>query len=340
MIKLISKCVKYPVLALVLLMLLSEGARATCKFMSDSQYNANDSVSLNFGKIIVQRDAPIGSTVAEITEPTLASRHDFIVCDNLQFTTQWAAGSHSPVDYGGETLYQSGITGLAWRIITPGAGSTTGRYGTGPLPRQLSGVACVSGSVQYLCGGTWGRFRIQLVKIASTTGSGPLSTGTIGKALIVGDTNIFNYIIGSGSVQTVACSVTNRNILVNMPQAKKKDFSGTGSTSGETDFAIHLNCDNETNINLTINVGSSGAADASNGILNLDNASTDTSASGIGIQILYGSAPFQLGKMLKIATTNADGTYALPLQARYYQTEPSVTPGKTEAGATFTMTYQ
>lgn len=331
------------VLTCIALMVVSKGALATCAYM-DGRFNPNDVVNINLGTVVVQRDTPVGTVVATVNDSTLGGRNSFIQCTYERFTTQWAAGSaaFTPVSYGGQTLYQSGIPGLAYRVVTAGAGSTAGRYGTGALPRSLSTVACVSsgGNWYRLCGGSWGNYRLQLVKIAATTGSGPLTTGSITQALVAGETNVMNYSITSGSVQTVACSVTNTNITVTMGKAKNTDFSGAGSTSGAANFAIKLNCDASTNVNLTLNPGSAGAADATRGVLNLDNAAADTSASGVGVQLLYNSAPVVPGRLMRIATTVTNGNYDIPLQARYFQTGPKVTPGKADANATFTMTYQ
>lgn len=324
------------------LMMVSKGVWATCAFM-DSRFGPNDSVNLNFGAVIVQRDTPVGSVVATINDSALGGRNNFLQCDAPGFQTRWAAGgAFTPVVYNGETLYQSGIAGVAIRVATPGAGSTAGRYGAGALPRTITNVACTSSSPAAwyrLCGGTWGSLRIQLIKIAPVTGSGPVHAGSLVSALVVGDTNIINYTVGSGSIQTVACSVTNSNIQVTMGKTKNTDFSGAGSTSGDADFNIGLNCDASTNVNLTIQAGSAGAADATKGIIKLD-PGTGQQASGVGVQVLYNSAPVPLGTRVKIASTAADGAYAIPLKARYIQTDAKITPGKADASATFTMTYQ
>lgn len=340
--RLIKKVFPHRILSGALLLAVSNGAMAACSFL-DSRFDANANVNLNAGNIVVQRDTPVGTVVATIDDSALGGRNNFFLCTTGGFTTQWAPGSggFAPVTYGGQTLYQSGIAGLAWRVVTNGAGSTAGRYGTGALPRSITGLACTSGTGNYrLCGGTWGNYRLQLVKIAATTGSGPLTAGSITKALVVGESNIMNYTIASGSVQTVACSVTNSNIQVTMHTTKNSDFSGMGSTSGETAFNISLNCDAATNVKMTISPGSSGAADAAAGVLKLNNAGAADTASGIGVQVLYNSAPLALGALLTIATTTADGAYDIPMKARYIQNAATITPGKADANATFTMTYQ
>jgi type 1 fimbria pilin len=90
---------------------------------------------------------------------------------------------------------------------------------------------------------------------------------------------------------------------------------------------------------MTISPGSAGAENAANGVLKLDNPGP-YSASGVGVQLLYNSAPVPLGTRMTIATTSADGAYDIPLKARYIQTAAQIVPGKADANATFTMTYQ
>lgn len=322
------------------LLLASKGALATCSFM-DSRFNANNGSALNFGNVVVQRDTAVGSVIATLTDTALGGRNNFLECNATGYVTRWAAGgAFAPVVYNGETLYQSGITGLAFRITTAGAGSTAGRYGTGPLPRQITNLSCANSTTWWrLCGGTWGNLRVQLVKIAATTGSGPFTNGSLVQALVVGDTNIYNYTINTGTVRTVACSVTNNTISVPMGDVKNTVFSGAGSTSSATDFSIALNCDASTNVNVNIQAGSAGAVDASKGVLALDKTGAGD-ATGVGVQVLYNNAPVSLGTRFRVATTAADGAYAVPLQARYYQTAQALTPGQANANATFTMTYQ
>lgn len=180
--------------------------------------------ALSLGYSGGQRDTPVGTVIKGITVSTISGRPSFIECNAGGYQSQWAAGlaGFRPVTYSGETLYESGVPGLAFRITTPGAGSTSWLYGSGPLSRTLTGMACVSSTNWWrLCGGTWGPVRLYLVKIAPVTGSGPLSTGSIVRALVPGDLDVLDVILSSGTVQTVACSVRNSNITVPMGKAKK-----------------------------------------------------------------------------------------------------------------------
>lgn len=318
----------------------SAKAMAACSFM-DGRFNAGNSETLNFGDVVVQRTAAVGSVVASITSSSLGSRNNFFTCDDNTFRTVWAEGTggFTPVSYGGQTLYQSGIPGLAIRIVTPGAGSNAGRFGSGALPRGYTGSACAWSTTWWrLCGGTWGNVSLQLVKIAATTGSGPMTGGSIVKAQVVGESDIMNVILGGGTVRTVGCSVSNTTVNVPMGLTRNIDFSGPGSTGNDNTFDIALDCTAGTRVSMRLDPGSAGLADASNGVLNL-NGGSGAQASGVGIQVLYNDAPVQFGTAMSVGTSRGGFTDLL-LKARYYQTGSKVMPGQADATATFTMTYQ
>jgi hypothetical protein len=153
-------------LSAILLMGVSNGALATCSFM-DSRFTPNDAVQLNLGSVIVQRDTPVGTVVWSATNNTLGGRNNFIECNATGYRTQWAAGSgYAPVAYSGQTLYQSGVPGLAFRIVTPGqerpaAGMEPAlfpvKFPTSPAPARRPGGGYA---------GNRGSYQLQLVKIA------------------------------------------------------------------------------------------------------------------------------------------------------------------------------
>lgn len=165
-----------------------------------------------------------------------------------------------------------------------------------------------------------------------------MAGGSIVKAQVVGDTDVMNVIVGSGTVRTVGCSVGNTTINVPMGLTRNIDFSGPGSTGNENGFDIALSCDAGTKVSMRLDPGSAGLADASNGVLNL-NGGSGAQASGVGVQVLYKDAPVQFGTAMSVGTA-AGGFVDLLLKARYYQTGSKVMPGQANATATFTMTYQ
>jgi len=87
-----------------------------------------------------------------------------------------------------------------------------------------------------------------------------------------------------------------------------------------------------------------GANNAQLGIINLSNE--ENTASGIGIQLATGEttnpspAPFNLNSSYVMnVKSSSPGTQLIPLQARYIQTGTTVTPGKANSKAMFTISY-
>lgn len=325
------------------LLIFSNEAMASCRIVS-SAYSANDTGNFSFGSIVIDRSTPVGSVVATATNTDLGGRGYFVSCSG-DFINQWALGSgaYTPVSYGGETLYQSGVAGLAFRINTPGAGASAGKYGTAALPRSLSTTACnPTNAPNYtLCGQDWGNPILELVKIAETTGSGALTTGSILQALIVGETNIMNYQVTAGSVQTnLSCSVVNSNIVVNLGKVKKAEFTGISTAATTTTaFTIDLNCDPSTNVTMTIGGGTNGSPNAGRGLLFLDSTQSNKAA-GVAVQVLYNGTNVRIDIAQSAGNAGAGGIYSIPMTARYFQTATTVTVGQANANGTFTMTYQ
>ena len=322
-----------------LLGLCSSAAQATCTFLSGS---ATDGESINFGDVIVQRDAPVGSVVASISSNSLSSRGNFVHCDeSVVQTMRWSAEGTTTVRYNGEQLFSVGITGLAMRVVTPGGG-----YGvrfTGDFSRDATWGGCVADTPttwRRYCGASWGgATRFELVKVATTTGSGRLTIPGLIRASIVSRTYVYNFSFGESNVNTVACSVTNTTIQVPMGNIKRSEFTGVGFRTAPTSFFIPLLCDAGTRVNITIDA----TADASGvaGVMAIDPASIGIAASGVGIEVLDNhGAPVQFGTQTLLGTyPGTGGQVWSPFPARYYQTNDSVIAGQANGTATFTMTY-
>jgi type 1 fimbria pilin len=82
--------------------------------------------------------------------------------------------------------------------------------------------------------------------------------------------------------------------------------------------------------------------DKTNGVIGL--AGNDA-ATGVGIQIARSGSTtgIQFGALLPsnlTLNTSATGNYVIPLQARYYRTNATATPGSGNASATFTIHYE
>lgn len=85
--------------------------------------------------------------------------------------------------------------------------------------------------------------------------------------------------------------------------------------------------------------------DANNGIMAVSSLTSDSAASGVGIQISQGTsdrpqAPFNFNSEVRYTlTTTGSGLLSIPLSARYIQTDNTVTPGRGDGKMTFTINY-
>lgn len=89
-----------------------------------------------------------------------------------------------------------------------------------------------------------------------------------------------------------------------------------------------------------------GVIDAANGVMSLNNSAPGDApaATGIGIQIARRTeVPVPLGTMVagfQASLTPVEGaSFSIPLQARYLQTQGTVTPGPANGAAVFTLDY-
>jgi type 1 fimbria pilin len=196
------------------------------------------------------------------------------------------------------------------------------------------------------------RGTLELVKIGTpTTGSGQFNAyGTVNAKEYANAGNPsnsrinFSYTILNTSVPS--CSVTTKDVAVSMPYLTTSALQGIGKTVGTTPLNLGLQC--EPNANPSISFTDSANPSNQSNTLALAPGST---ATGLGIQILYQTTPVVFGPAAYTYTTSntptinslalgsMSGAQTVPLQARYIQTGSTVAPGMIRAVATFTMTY-
>jgi type 1 fimbria pilin len=154
----------------------------------------------------------------------------------------------------------------------------------------------------------------------------------------------FKYTILNNSVPS--CSVTTPDIVVTLPTVSSSAFQGVGATAGTTMLNLGLQCD--ANAKPAISITDSAAPSNQTNALTLASGS---SATGLGVQILYQMTPMFFGPATYSYTTSStsntsnvslgtlSGTQNVVFQARYIRTAASVTAGTVRALATFTMNY-
>lgn len=297
-------------------------ALGACYFTSGS---SEQRWNFTLPNITVQRDAPAGTVLAEQRLP--------------QRPTSLTVGCTGPSNYRngefrfntvsayGNGVYDTNVMGIGIRISSYTYNSDT----PGHLP--YSGSMAPPATI-------WlgNSVRVQLVKtLSNDVGTGVIAAGTASRAYIGSPKLYYNTVsINRITVNRAACTVTTTSIPVTLGNKTSADFAGVGSTSSDVPFTIPLNCIAGTRVNVTLD----GTPDASGspGVLALSPSSTDAVANGVGVQVLYKSAPVTFGKLIKIGSASG-GNYTIPFIGRYYQTADKMTGGLANATATFTMTY-
>ena len=136
------------------------------------------------------------------------------------------------------------------------------------------------------------------------------------------------------------CTVAVEPTAVILPTVKASNFHGVDSTAGQTPFDVKLTCSGSTDLAITLATGSpaTGISASATGVI--APTSGQGMAQGIGVQIRDGNGgPITFGTAIPAGTT-LSGPYAVHFQARYYQTDATISGGSVSAMATYTLTYQ
>ncbi len=191
------------------------------------------------------------------------------------------------------------------------------------------------------------RFQVELFKIATVTGNGPLAQGTYTQYYAVGSDNrsvLTTYLLGEGiTIITPSCTVDtgSRNISVQFGKVPQSNFKGRGTTTGDRNFNIKLNCKAGQNAQNTVYLRMDATKDPAgdDGVIRITQGGAGT-ATGVGIQVIDGQkVPVRYGEEALVGPSK-DGDYVLPYTARYFQTGNAVTPGRADGTATFTLEYK
>ncbi|CDH21954.1 conserved hypothetical protein; putative exported protein [Xenorhabdus bovienii str. kraussei Quebec] len=306
----------------------------------DCQYSPGFSAGttyVSFGTVVIPRDHSIGTTIKEIRLDHVDEKGNIAICNTLT-PTSWEKPDFDPAHYNYDAIYESGVPGVGIRINTWGPG-----YGIDWLPRTATYPVTCSPPSQFpnkkqYCGRTWGYLTVQLIKIAPTTSSGPTHQRLLTRAKLGLDLPIHTFFLTNTYIMTQGCSLKQKTTFVNMGEVRTSAFRGMNSTADMRNFELNLDCD--ANVKVGVTLDGRPAKSNANNIWALDDNSDNVTATGIGLQILYQNQPLSMGSPLMIHSGQAIGNFAIPLHARYIQTEGRVTPGKADATATITLTYQ
>ncbi|CAG2145607.1 putative major fimbrial protein SthE [Ralstonia mannitolilytica] len=294
----------------------------------------------------VQRDLPVGSVIAEVVSDVKSTFR----CTNseprlsFQETGVKAFGTYVG-DFDGKRVYSTNIEGIGYAVagtpISQCAGKTYWVDGIETTNVDHNVYCKVNGmfGVQPMTAKAVVRF----YKTAATTGTGTITARQVGSFILKNDKSTWftpeaKISISAFDVSSVSCTLGSTAINVKMGDVPVGAFKGVGTwpDSARTKaFDIPLTCSQGASINLKLD---GTAYDTTKGMLKLDEATNP--AKGVAIQLLYDNQPVELAKSFKWQTASEDGTYAIPLKARYVQTDSNITPGAANGSATFTLTYQ
>lgn len=294
--------------------------------------------------ITVMSNLNIGDKIGNVVRASPGTGYAYICAQGSTLISRQVTGFRSRGTYAmttsdGVRVYKTSITGVGYAVggqigNCPGV---SGWVGNGD---QISGdinsiLLCraVDSAISSVA-------NLQLYKIAEKTGYGTVTGATVGTtAMLVNDavfpSNQSAITMNSFKIINPGCTVRTPSISVPMGTVGKNQFNGIGTYLNVVkDINISLNCPIDTVVAIKFD---GNVLDASKGLFNI--TSETNSSTGVAIQLLYNSLPIQLASPLSVGTAVTEGTFTIPLQARYYQSGATVTPGSANGSVTFTLTY-
>jgi len=290
----------------------------------------NKQQTVSFGNVIIQRDTAIGTVLASKTVAINTSK-------------EYINGGSCK----GATISLNYVNG--WIPLNGIAATNVAGIGVRLTFRQtpsLTDYAYIANYSWYSYSDLWYMLQavwlIELIKTGPSS-AGNLATGTWASFSIspaVGASWITTSlaVTGTNNITSVACSLNSTSINVPLGDVLDIKFTAIGATVGDKSFDVGLTCDKEARINVAL-AGTQNSDTTDTSVLALTNAGQAGTASGMGVQLLYGGTPLKINNNIVLKTTPG-GQETLPFTARYYQTNKVVTPGKANSSATLNITYQ
>ncbi|CAI1690817.1 fimbrial protein [Serratia quinivorans] len=278
----------------------------------------------------IQRDTPAGTVIWTSNQST-STRGTILACiPPYTESTYYLTATRLAIGY--TDVYQTVIPGIGFRVRNQG---------------NFSRWNAVPSSTTYTSsdGGRWNYtennyifFKIELIYVGGDVNGkltlpSPLATLTTG-SITAGQL----YVNGSTTITKSACSLNSTSINVPLGDVAATKFTGIASTAGDTGFNVGLTCDRSAKISVSL-TGSQNTDTPDTSVLALTGAGLSGTASGVGVQLLYGTAPLKINNKILLKTSIV-GQETLPFSARYYQTQTAIGGGLANSSATLNITYQ
>lgn len=303
-------------------------------------------VRMDLGAVVVKPDSPLNQPLVTKRFP-ITSNGSEIRCTSGSTDTVIGELSNSPRSLG-NNIYSTNIPGIGIRLYREVSSSNNNIQST-YYPHTLS-----------ISGGAFGRtyslaegyFVVEIIKTAQNTGTGKLVQGKYSSYhlnSLPSNPILTSHVYGDSiTITTSSCEISGaKDKVVQLPTVANTGFKGIGTTQGAQPFDINIKCVGGKNLQQPEKISLSFDYDAANGTNNvLKNLAPDNiKAKGVGTQLVVKEPGVNKAiiKQEKVTVGNLNSeqqiTYNLPLEARYYQTEATVTAGEVKSMATVTIQY-
>lgn len=237
-------------------------------------------------------------------------------------------------------VYNSGVKGIGVALMNDKGERISG----------AGGVACDSRGTPIGYVSTDGKqsfnfdITLELVKTGDSVESGTLvqsqtrfGIGVYGHEGI-GNPNNIAY-SGDVILHEVTCSVSPKNLTVNLGDFPLSDFVGTGTLSDPAQ-TVYISVDCDTTVQPELKISSAnGYETAFPGVVKLTQQSG--MATGVGVQMILDGMLASFDSYQPTGSeAYANQTLRIPLELRYEQTSSVVTPGPANSVATITLAYK
>ncbi|HDT4048371.1 TPA: type 1 fimbrial protein [Enterobacter bugandensis] len=294
---------------------------------------------LNVASISVSSTLPVGATIPGTEQTVHVAGNCYNIADfGLPIVAcYYGSGLEIP---GLAGVYESGVEGVGVALMNDKGQRITG----------AGGIYCNSTATPlgYVSNESDEAFNfdvtLELVKTSDTVKSGSLSQAQSKFGIGVyqhegiSDPNTIAY-SGNVNVQTVTCSVSPKNLTINLGDFPVSDFVSVGMLSSPAqNFDVTVNCNS--NVQPEVKVTSSnGYEPGAAGVIKL--TQQPGMATGVGVRMLFDDHLATFDTYVNTQSQAiANQTLAIPFEVRYEQTSDVVTPGPANTVATVTLAYK
>lgn len=300
--------------------------------------------------IVVPRDLPVGSVLpgATYTQTIAADGTVGVNCTvgsgetvPAIFTNDTGGGSST-----GSNVTPIGNTGIGFKLssLTTGSIYTTGTKNltAASFAPGTSGCPNTADPCYLIMGPT---IQMQFVKMQPIVNNPVIPGGSVYMDVTIGGYKASTVALSNPvQITSQTCSVTTPSIQVDLGSVPAKSIPNVGDGSTAVPFSIGVDC---TGLSTALAITFTDVSNPGNTSNTLP-LSADSTARGVGIQILKSGTPISYGPDASIAgNTNqitigqVNGTSTtIPFTGRYVRTTSTITPGSANGTATFTMSYQ